>query len=180
MRIIAGQLGGRRLKVPKGQLTRPSTDRVRESLFNLVTNRCTLNGARVLDLFAGTGSLGLEAISRGAQSVTFVEWNRQVMDILLENARSLDVESQCFFVRAEATGFITRYAGPPFTLILADPPYDLTELTTLPERAQPHLDEDGLFVLEHDARHHFDDHPNLDVSRAYGRTIVSIFRADDT
>lgn len=177
MRIIAGRLRRQRLQAPPGQTTRPTTDRTRESLFNLVYSRLDLEGAEVLDLFAGTGSLGLEAISRGAITVTFVEAQSGVLKYARMNAKELGVEDYGTFVRTNAVDFMRRYAGPPYDLILADPPYELAELPSLPALALPHLKPGGLFVLEHDVRHRFDDHPRLDTSRAYGRTIVSVFSA---
>jgi 16S rRNA (guanine966-N2)-methyltransferase len=176
LRIIAGRLGRKSLRAPKGHLTRPTTDRTRESLFNLVESRLDLVDADVLDLFAGTGALGLEAISRGARAVTFVEANPQVLKFARQNASDLGVEEYGWFLRGDAIAFLERYSGPPFDLILADPPYDLQRLRGLPELALPRLAPHGLFVLEHDKRHRFDDHPCLDTSRAYGRTIVTIFR----
>ncbi|RMH56708.1 MAG: 16S rRNA (guanine(966)-N(2))-methyltransferase RsmD [Bacteroidetes bacterium] len=176
MRIIAGHLRRQPLKAPRGHLTRPTSDRTRESLFNLVASRLALQGADVLDLFAGTGALGLEAISRGALAATFVERNGAVLKYTRRNAIDLGVAEACAFVRADAVAYLERYNGPPFDLILADPPYDLEGLARLPDLALPHLRPHGLFVLEHDTRHDFEDHPALDTSRAYGRTIVSVFR----
>ncbi len=178
MRIIAGRLRRRALRAPKGLLTRPTTDRVREALFNLIDSRLDLNGAVVLDLFAGTGSLGLEAVSRGAAAVSFVELQARVLKLTRQNAADLDVTDLCWFLRADAVSYLERYNGPPFDLILADPPYDLEALPRLPDLAVPHLKPGGLFLLEHDARLSFDDHPHLDTSRPYGRTIVSVFGAD--
>jgi 16S rRNA (guanine966-N2)-methyltransferase len=176
MRIIAGRFRRKSLRSPKGHLTRPTTDRTRESLFHLVESRMTLEGADVLDLFAGTGALGLEALSRGAVAVTFVELQGPVLAYARENARALGVEDHCVFLRADAVEYLRRYSGPPFDLILADPPYDLPELPQLPELALPLVKPHGLFILEHDKRHCFEGHPHLDTSRAYGRTIVSVFR----
>ena len=178
MRIIAGRLRRRVLRAPKGYLTRPTSDRTRESIFNLLTSRRDLDGARVLDLFAGTGALGLEAISRGAATAAFVEKQPHVLKFARLNADDLDVAAQCWFLRADAVAYLNRYNGPPFDIVFADPPYDLAALPDLPDLAVPHLNPDGLFVLEHDARLAFDDHPRLDVSRPYGRTIVSIFRPE--
>jgi len=79
-------------------------------------------------------------------------------------------------MQTDLDAYLERYNGPPFDLILADPPYDLEGLARLPDLALPHLRPHGLFVLEHDTRHDFEDHPALDTSRAYGRTIVSVFR----
>jgi 16S rRNA (guanine966-N2)-methyltransferase len=176
MRIIAGRFRRRILRAPKGHLTRPSTDRVRESLFNLVQSRLNLEGASVLDLFAGTGALGLEALSRGAAQSIFVELDPHVLKVARLNMSALDVGKACISIRGDAPTYLRRYRGEPFDLILADPPYDLADLLKLPELALPCLTPDGLFVLEHDNRHKFDTHPALDTSRPYGQTHVSIFR----
>jgi 16S rRNA (guanine(966)-N(2))-methyltransferase RsmD len=176
MRIIAGQLKRKSIRAPQGHLTRPTTDRTRESLFHLVEARLALREAEVLDLFAGTGALGLEAISRGARFVTFVENERRVMQVARDNADTLDVSNQGRFVPGDAVHFLETYNGPPFDLIMADPPYDLDAMDRLPDLALPHVREGGLLTLEHDTRIFFDEHPHLDTSRPYGRTIVSVFR----
>ncbi len=177
MRIIAGTLRRKSLLAPRGHLTRPTTDRTRESLFGLLESRMDLTDADVLDLFAGTGSLGFEAVSRGAQAVTFVEANGAVLKYTRRNAVDLGVADVCWFLRADAVGYLERYSGPPYDLILADPPYPLAAIPRLPELALRLLKPGGCFALEHDRKHHFEDHPALDVSRPYGRTVVSVFRA---
>lgn len=176
MRIIAGHHGGHGLKSPQGHETRPSTARVRESLFSLVDARMYLDGAEVLDLFAGTGALGLEAISRGASLVTFVEQKGHVLDYARENAERLGVEDRCIFIQADAVEYLRQYSGPDLDLIMADPPYTLDEMQELPDLAIPKLDVDGVFTLEHSSHDWFDEHPHLMTSRPYGRTIVSLFR----
>jgi 16S rRNA (guanine966-N2)-methyltransferase len=176
MRIIAGQYGGHGLKSPQGHETRPSTERVRESLFSLVDARIYLEGAEVLDLFAGTGALGLEAVSRGADLVTFVEQDGQVLDYARQNAEKLGVEDKCLFIQADAVEYLRQYEGPELDLIMADPPYKLEAMQELPDLAVPRLHVDGVFTLEHSSHDWFDDHPNLMTSRPYGRTIVSLFR----
>jgi len=176
MRIIAGRFGGHGLKSPPGHETRPSTSRVRESLFSLVQARIYLEGAEVLDLFAGTGALGLEAISRGASLVTFVEQKGDVLEYARENAEKLGVEDKCIFIQGDAVDYLRNYAGPELDLIMADPPYKLEEMQELPDLAIPHLQRDGVFTLEHSSHDWFDDHPHLMTSRPYGRTIVSLFR----
>ena len=175
MRIIAGNLKRRLIKAPKGQITRPTTDRVRESLFNMLNSRIDFVESDVLDLFAGTGALGLESISRGATSVTFVEANPKVIKYCRENATQLQVDEACVFFQADAVSFLRSYKGPAFDLIFADPPYELEALAQLPDLAMPFVAQDGVFALEHDQTHNFDDHPLLETSRAYGRTIVSMF-----
>ena len=168
------------LKAPKGKITRPTTDRVKESLFNMLTSRIDFEGADVLDLFAGTGALGLEAISRGAVSVTFVELNSQVMKYCRENAMQLDVEEACVFFQADAVSFLKSYIGAPFDLIFADPPYELDALPRLPDAALSWIAPHGVFVLEHDQSHDFKEHPAFEISRVYGRTIVSMFMHPDS
>ena len=175
MRIIAGQMGGRTIEAPKGHLTRPTTDRTRESLFNLVQARLPLADIEVLDLFAGTGALGLEAMSRGAAFTTFVEKKGRVLDFARSNAEELGLEKQGLFVKADAVSFLENYGGPKVDLIMADPPYTLDQMRELPELVLPWLRPGGIFTLEHDSYHHFDEHPQLETSRAYGRTIVSVF-----
>lgn len=176
MRIIAGQFGGHSLKSPSGHETRPSTSRVRESLFSLVDARIYIEGAEVLDLFSGTGALGLEAISRGATLVTFVEEKRNVLDYARANAEKLGVEDKCIFIQGDAVEYIRTYRGPELDLIMADPPYKLDAMQELPDLALPHLHTDGVFTLEHSSHDWFDEHPHLMTSRPYGRTIVSLFR----
>lgn len=176
MNIIAGRFGGHGLKSPSGHKTRPSTARTRESLFGLVDARIYLQDAEVLDLFAGTGALGLEAISRGAALVTFVEQKREVLDYARENAEKLGVEDRCIFIQGDAVEYLRTYNGPELDLIMADPPYELEAMQEMPDLALPHLNTDGVFTLEHSSHNWFDDHPHLMTSRPYGRTIVSLFR----
>jgi 16S rRNA (guanine(966)-N(2))-methyltransferase RsmD len=178
MRIIAGHLKRRALRAPKGHLTRPTTDRTRESLFNLLQSRVDFEGIHVLDLFAGTGALGFEAISRGAEAVTFVENSGPVMRCCRENATLLEVEEACTFFQSDVLAYIKTFKEPAFDVVLADPPYELDALPGLPEQVLPLVQPGGYFVLEHDRRHAFDGHPRLDTSRPYGRTIVSIFEKE--
>lgn len=151
----------------------------RESLYHLVGSRMEIEGADVLDLFAGTGALGLEAISRGARTATFVESDGRVLKYTRRNAEELDVLASCSFLRADAVAYLQRYRGTGFDLILADPPYELEAMDRLPALALPHVRPGGLFVLEHDRRIFFDDHPALDTCRPYGRTFVSVFRSPE-
>ena len=176
MRIVGGQFKRKPIKSPRGHLTRPTTERTREAIFNLLEHRMDIEGAHVLDLFAGTGALGLEAISRGAEAVVAVEKNPQVLKVARENARDLGVEDSITFIRGDALQFLKRYQGPPFDIIFADPPYELPGIPRLPDLAVQHLKPGGVFVLEHDVRHRFEGHPLLELSRPYGRTVVSLFR----
>lgn len=155
MRVIAGTLGGRRLVAPRGLATRPTTDRVREALFSALGS---VAGARVLDLYAGTGALGIEALSRGAASAVFVESARPALAALRENLRSLDLASVTRVVgepvgRAVARLAAEAGASPPFDLVFADPPYDDVDaaLDAL-EGLLPVLAPDARIVLEHATR----------------------------
>jgi 16S rRNA (guanine966-N2)-methyltransferase len=177
MRIVGGTHRGHLLKAPKAG-TRPTTDRTREAVFNLVLARRPLAGARVLDLFAGSGALGLEALSRGAAHTTFVEQAGAALRVVRENAAALRLADRCTLLRADALRFLASPPAAPYDVAFADPPYDLPRLAELPDLALPLLAPGGLFVLEHDTAHDFEGHPALETSRAYGRTVVSLFSAD--
>ena len=174
MRITGGTLARRPIEAPRGDRTRPTADRVREALFSALQSRVDLGGARVLDLFAGSGALGLEAVSRGATHATLVERHGPTLALARRNARSLGVLDRVAPLRADALVHLGRLSGA-FDLILADPPYALAELPTLPTLARPLLAPGGLFVLEHDARHDFAEANGLVWTRAYGRTVLSMF-----
>ncbi len=176
MRIIAGSLRSRTLKAPKGHLTRPTTDRTRESLFNLLTSRMDFHDIQVLDLFAGTGSLGLEAISRGANLVFFVEANGRVMKVCRENAMALEVDDATVYYQTEVASFLRTYSGAPFDVIFADPPYSLEGIDRLPDKVWPLLKPGGIFSLEHDQQHNFESDDRVVRVKSYGRTTVSIFQ----
>jgi 16S rRNA (guanine966-N2)-methyltransferase len=136
MRIVAGELGGRRLQAPKGDAVRPTTDRVREALFSILGD---VEGLDVLDLFCGTGALGLEALSRGAAAVTLVDLDIRPAEA---NAEGLDVRDRIDLIRADAAAHLRR-DGRGYDLVLLDPPYrlarpvapDLSKL--LPPRLRP-------------------------------------------
>ncbi|MEH3106571.1 MAG: 16S rRNA (guanine(966)-N(2))-methyltransferase RsmD [Sphingomonas fennica] len=118
MRIVSGRWRGRPLKAPAGEATRPTSDRAREALFSMLASRIgSFEGLRVADLFAGTGALGLEALSRGAAHCTFVEPDRAALAALEANVAALDAAATIVARRAES------YRGGPFDLILLDPPY---------------------------------------------------------
>lgn len=174
MRIIGGTFRGHRLTAPKGP-TRPTTDRTREAVFNLLQSRADLHGTRVLDLFAGSGALGLEALSRGAAEVTFVEKAGAALGVIRKNAAALGVADRCRIVRADALRWLGRRPESYFDLAFADPPYALDGLVQLPDLVRPHLAPGGLFVLEHGGDADFSEHPAHATSRAYGQTVVSVF-----
>ena len=120
-RIIAGAFGGRRLVLPADTRVRPTADRVREAWMSILADR--ISGARILDLFAGSGALGLEALSRGAAHATFVELSAEAVAAIHANAHALGVSDQVTVRRGDALRFVQRLAPVAFDLALADPPY---------------------------------------------------------
>jgi 16S rRNA (guanine(966)-N(2))-methyltransferase RsmD len=150
MRVIAGRLKGRRLKAPHWDGLRPTSDKLRETLFNILGSR--IDGARVLDGYAGTGAVGIEAISRGARQVTFVEQDRRAAALIAENLTACAVEGGYTIERGDLVAVLPRLGTSAFDLILLDPPYDTMTTTAALEAAARALARDGLLVLEHATR----------------------------
>jgi len=123
MRIISGIYRGRPIKFPNSKAVRPTTDKVKESLFNHLSNEFDFEGISVCDIYAGSGSLGLESLSRGAQLVHFVESNFAVGKVLQENISSLDANDYCYIYKMEAIKFSRLAKHEQYDLILADPPF---------------------------------------------------------
>lgn len=123
MRIIAGELGGRIIKVPKSKLVRPTTDKNKEAIFNYLTNKIDFSELKVCDMYAGTGSLGLESISRGAQEVHFVEQNYNVYNNLLSNIETLSVAERSRVFKMSCLKFSDISDHDQYDLIIADPPF---------------------------------------------------------
>ncbi|MFH1865774.1 MAG: 16S rRNA (guanine(966)-N(2))-methyltransferase RsmD [Candidatus Eisenbacteria bacterium] len=149
MRVIAGRLRGSVIRVPAAGAVRPTYDRVRESVFSIIEPR--LDGAVVLDLFAGSGSLGIESLSRGAAAATFVEKDKRVLDVVRDNVDRLGLEEQCRLVRGEAQAALERgLPGGPFDIVFVDPPYSsgLAERTLDLLGSSPALAEDAIVVVE--------------------------------
>ena len=177
MRIIAGSRKGARIQAPKGHETRPTGDRVREAAFNLIG---PVDGMRVLDLYAGSGAMGLEALSRGAESATFVEADRTAAQTIVRNVEKLALPG-AIVLREDAARKLAADArsGREYDLVLIDPPYGilLSLLPMLAAHLPAVLAPDGLVVLESDAR----DEPELPLpkrtSRRYGSARVTVFTA---
>ena len=178
MRIVGGQWGGRRLTVPRGEATRPTSDRVREALFSILGD---LRTVRVLDLCAGTGAVGLEALSRGAAHATFVEKNSAALKALNSNVAALSVPIDQFLLyRLDLRRAAIRLQGP-YGFIYVDPPYDLVnDLTPLIFAVvQDNLSVDGVAVIEHRRRDPAPDPPTgliRDDVRLYGDTALAFYR----
>ena len=151
MRIIAGRFKGRRLDAPRWEGLRPTSDKLRETLFNIIAPR--VEGARVLDVFAGTGALGLESLSRGAVSVVFIEHDRRAAALVAANAERCGAADRCAIIRDTAERVLqNEIAGGPFDLVMLDPPYDYEPLGPVVARAGAQLAPHGLLILEHASR----------------------------
>jgi len=174
MRIVAGRWGGRRLTSPKGSGTRPTSDRVREALFSILGD--FVQDARVLDLFAGSGALGLEALSRGAATATFVDSAAPAVAAVRTNLQALEGEADVR--RADALRFLRAATGQTrhYDLVLLDPPYRLAERLgrELSEALPAVLAPAGLVVSESDRRAPLDLDLPLKDERRYGDTLIRI------
>lgn len=177
-RIIAGRAKGRRLRTPPGDKTRPTSDRVREALFSSVESWCgSLQGLHFLDLYAGSGAVGLEAWSRGAEAVTLVESDRKTAALVVSaNARALGC-GEARVVAHEVATFLSGPAERPFDVVFGDPPYPLGEdaLAHDLELLQPWLATDALVVVERSRRSPEPSWPAgivRDRERRYGETTL--------
>ncbi len=151
MRVIAGTHKGRRLAAPKWPGLRPTSDRLKESVFAILAP--VLDGARVLDGFAGSGALGIEALSRGAASVVFVEQDGRAADLIACNLAHCRIADGYAMIRAEFTRALRRLsADRRFDLVLLDPPYDCADLASVVEAAAGVMATGGVLVLEHASR----------------------------
>ncbi|MGH7528933.1 MAG: 16S rRNA (guanine(966)-N(2))-methyltransferase RsmD, partial [Gemmatimonadales bacterium] len=170
VRIIAGELKGRRLKIPAGRTVRPTSDRVREAWFSII--QAEIPGARVLDLFAGSGALGLEALSRGAAAVDFVETHRDSLAVLAANTTALRVENRVTIHRTDALRFAELLQPGQYDVAFADPPYATDHADRLADlfRSIPFA---RVFSIEHSA-----DRPLVgDDTRRWGDTAVTFLYA---
>ena len=178
-RIIAGTWGGRRLDAPKGSGTRPTTDRVREAVFSsLQSHFGDLDGLRVLDLFAGTGALGLEALSRGAAFADFVEKDAKASNTLVGNIKTLSAGTVTRVHRGTAGQFVRNQASvaPAWDIVFLDPPYETSddEVRELVTLLRPHVHPDGVFVVERPKRSRFTWPEDVEPLREkrYGETQI--------
>ena len=177
MRIIGGELKGKTINPPARYQARPTTDFAKEGLFNILENEYDFSAISFLDLFAGTGSISLEAASRGCTDIVSVEMNplhaRFIRQCALEfRVRGMQV------VRHNVFDFLPLCTRP-FDLIFADPPYALEGLDTIPDKifARPILCPDGYFILEHPGTYSFTGHPHFIKEKKYGNVHFSFFRA---
>lgn len=178
IRVIAGKFGGRKIEAPdfSNSRTKPMGERIRNAMFNRIGGE--IEGARVLDAFAGTGSVGLEALSRGAATVTFVERDKIAQKILSKNVSLLGVEDSAEIVRTTVSNWLETSETEFYDIILADPPYHDLQLSTV-SRLFGLLKPNGLMVLSHSGR---GEGPNLENgivvvdNRSYGNATLTSFR----
>ncbi|MDG2027258.1 MAG: 16S rRNA (guanine(966)-N(2))-methyltransferase RsmD [Acidimicrobiales bacterium] len=171
MRVVSGTVGGRRLVVPDGENTRPSGDRVRESVFNSLFSLGAIDGSRVLDAFAGSGALGIEALSRGAEHCTFVETDRAAIAALRENIETLGLDDEAAVTIGDGAGVVARLAGQ-VDLVLLDPPYAFDEWASLLEPIV-----DATVVIESDRSIELPAGWETHRERQYGSTVVTLAEA---
>ena len=179
IRIISGLHKGRRLRAPKNLPVRPTTDRVKEALFNILGGRIDWSGSRVLDLFAGTGNISYECASRGCPAIIAVDAHPACVAFIRKTAADLEMPIEA--IRQQAIRYLRR-PTPGFDLIFADPPYDysfevLKELVDL-SLQENHLLEEGLFVLEHSRGVDFEGVEGFTEARTYGSSVLSFFEKE--
>jgi 16S rRNA (guanine966-N2)-methyltransferase len=175
MRIVGGKYKGRIFSPNKKFTARPTTDIAKEALFNILSNRFDFTDKTILDLFSGTGSIGYEFISRGAEYVTFVEnhfshvrFIRQVIELLeINNAK---------IIREDVFKYLKR-SKEKFDIIFCDPPFDLPEIDIIPDSVFKSgiLNDEGIFIIEHSKSHDFSKHPLFTEVRRYGKVNFSFF-----
>lgn len=150
MRIVAGTARGRTIVAPDGDTTRPTTDRVREAVFNALFSRVDLDGAVVADLFAGSGAMGLEALSRGAEHVTFVDSDRHAVRAIETNVATLGFADAATIRSDDVAAFLARPSADAFDLVILDPPYAHDDWDALLSTLVAHVDPSAVVVAESD------------------------------
>src|SRR2546426_693260 len=180
MRVIAGSHRGRRLSGPQGTVLRPTSDKVREALFSILGTQ--VSGGRFLDLYAGTGAVGIEALSRGASAVTFVESDPKAVELLQKNLRTCQLLDRAQICEGQAAAFLERkdWWGDPYDVLFADPPYAaLDELDILIHAWRPGLlSERAVVIIEQDSRTELPasiDHAALVRRYVYGDTALYLY-----
>ena len=176
MRIITGKYKGRHFDVPRSFKARPTTDFAKENIFNVMNGYIDFEDCTALDLFAGTGSISLELLSRGAKTVVSVEADRDHANFIRQCLKKLDDE-KCILIRGDVFRFV-KSNKQKFDFIFADPPYALPNLPTIPDLIFENglLADDGVFVFEHGKQNDFAQHPHFVEHRSYGSVNFTIFK----
>ncbi len=176
MRIISGKFKSRRLTAPKHLPVRPTTDRAKESLFNIINNEYYFDGLRVLDLFAGIGSISFEFASRGVTDITLVDSNVKCIDFISKTAKDLGVELTIY--NRKVLDFLNTTTSV-YDIVFADPPYDFSdeEFIEIIDAVFGNrlLSDKGVFILEHSKHTDVSSHSNFIKSRKYGHSVFSWF-----
>lgn len=175
MRIITGSLRGRKITPPPNLPVRPTTDMAKEALFNVLNNYVEYSDMKVLDLFAGTGNISFEFISRGVQSVVAIDQNMKCVNFMKDTAERLNMANLKVY-KNDVLQFL-KNPRQSFDIIFADPPYDLPELNDIPDMIFQSnvLNPNGIFILEHSKANDFENHPFLYDKRNYGKVNFSFF-----
>lgn len=176
MRIITGQYKGRRFDIPRTFKARPTTDFAKENIFNVLNGYIDFDGSAALDLFAGTGSISLEMLSRGCTPVVSVEADRDHAAFIAQCMKKIGTTDNVL-IRGDVFRFLKKCRGQ-FDLIFADPPYTLDNLASLPRLVFDNdlLKTDGIFVLEHGKNYDFSQDPHFIEHRSYGSVNFSLLR----
>lgn len=182
MRIIAGDARGRRILAPDSYNIRPTSDRVKESLFNMIGSK--VENAQILDLFGGTGNLGLESISRGALFCIFVDSSRESIKLIRQNIKLLgyDKYSQVYNNDAQAALRILNKREMKFDVVFMDPPYKKNIIPTLLTETEKILNKDGILVVEHDIRDIIPERVGNIINyrkKNYGDTVISLYKISE-
>lgn len=179
MRIISGKYGRRRFTVPTNITARPTTDFARENLFNVLENILDFDGLRALDLFAGTGAISFELLSRGCASVTAVEKAPVQQKFILKVASELGDENLTL-IRGDVLKYLASSLARPFDFVFADPPYDMPGFELIPGKilSSALVGPGTTVVVEHSKRHDFSSLPGFREKRTYGSVNFSIFKVE--
>lgn len=179
MRVIAGIYKGRRLETVPDNSVRPATDKVKGAIFNVLQSRVNWTTANVLDLYAGSGSVGIEALSRGAVKCIFVEKSRKALQFLKSNVELIGADSSALVIAGDVDMFLKSIRSK-FEVVFADPPYALESLKELPNKIFQTgiIAEDGYLIIEHPTRYEFNPSSlwEVVVQKVYGNTSVSFFQ----
>jgi 16S rRNA (guanine966-N2)-methyltransferase len=178
VRIISGKYGGRKIEAPDNSRTHPMSERIRNALFNSIGDE--IKDADVLDAFAGTGAIGLEAISRGAHHATFIEKDRIAQRILAKNVTTLDAEEQVSIIRTTVANWLETSQSEQYDIIFADPPYHDPQFSTA-SKLFGLLKPGGLMVLSHPGRGEAPTKTGVVVvdNRSYGNAFLTFYRRED-
>ncbi|HDZ86254.1 MAG TPA: 16S rRNA (guanine(966)-N(2))-methyltransferase RsmD [Actinobacteria bacterium] len=178
MRVIAGKAKGHSIKAPKGMSTRPTSDKVREAIFSTIASK--VSGAQVLDLFAGSGALGIESLSRGAEHSVFVDNSAASLTAIRGNLVSVGLESRAAVIKKDVFRYVSSYKEAAFDLIFLDPPYKIgvNEILGVIKSCLGLLSTEGLIVVEHTKKIRLEDHISIGKIKAYGQTAVTYIGRD--